>query len=878
MLRKLFCSVLAALALALPLTFTRSVAAQELFDDAEGVETLTRGPLHEAFAEAVTYETKQTLIVAKEPPPPIDEVPPEYKPDDEDASWISGYWAWDEERDDFLWISGVWRVPPPGQRWVPGYWQTISEGYEWVPGFWVSAETTELSYLPEPPETLEAGPTSPAPSEEHFYVPGCWQYTTVGYRWQPGYWYEGYENWMWVPQRWVWTPRGVIFVNGYWDYRLPQRGFVFAPVYFTRTVWSQPQFVYRPTIVLNINTVFNHLFVRPGYRHYYFGDWYGDRYARYNIVPAYQWHVRRGGYDPLISFYTQSYRRRGEDFIALSRERYTSFVRYEDRRPAHTYREVQRRLERVENRNDRQDQRIDSIASRLDDVVRDRRSDVSFVRLREEQRTEIRERSQQLRELTRERNQLERVVDRTRGDADRGDRDNRGDREGRGERARLRLPQVAATPARTEGEARTPRNRPGHDDVPRPIAQNDPRERRDDRRGEQRDDRRDDRPGVATTPGQTQQPSGRPDRDNRPEATERPNVAQQPEGGNRDREERPQIGNRPGGDRPEVGTRPGATERPEVGARPGTTERPEVGARPGREERPDVGARPNPLDRIREERDPRVGETPRTGETPRAGETNRPGVGNRPGTDRTPEVGNRTGSGRPTFDRPNLSEEQLRRFRENPAERPQAPNVREPRDQSGARPERAGERDLRDPRSLIRPETRGQTPRSTPGQAGERDPRGERPDRSSVTPGNDAGALQRAAAARAAAERAATQRSEAQKNDARRTLRPEIPNVGRDGAADRARQEAQQRAQQQQRAAQEQAQRAQRDAQRAQQQQAERAREQQQRAAQEQAQRAQRDAQRAAQAARPERPERGNAGGGNNDRGRGRERRERDKD
>jgi hypothetical protein len=44
-------------------------------------------------------------------------MPPDEKPEGE-VIWINGYYAWDDERNDFLWVSGIWRTPPPSKRWV----------------------------------------------------------------------------------------------------------------------------------------------------------------------------------------------------------------------------------------------------------------------------------------------------------------------------------------------------------------------------------------------------------------------------------------------------------------------------------------------------------------------------------------------------------------------------------------------------------------------------------------------------------------------------------------------------------------------------------------------------------------------------------------
>ncbi len=66
------------------------------------------------------------MVVPREPPALIDEMPPETQPE-ADSVWIEGYWACDDEREDFIWISGVYRVPPVGRRWVPGYWEEVSD-------------------------------------------------------------------------------------------------------------------------------------------------------------------------------------------------------------------------------------------------------------------------------------------------------------------------------------------------------------------------------------------------------------------------------------------------------------------------------------------------------------------------------------------------------------------------------------------------------------------------------------------------------------------------------------------------------------------------------------------------------------------------------
>src|SRR5262249_51114624 len=67
----------------------------------KGLEVQARGPIHEAFATP-TSDPKPTPAIAKKPPAPVEEMPPEEKPDG-DVVWIGGYWALDDDRNDFLW-------------------------------------------------------------------------------------------------------------------------------------------------------------------------------------------------------------------------------------------------------------------------------------------------------------------------------------------------------------------------------------------------------------------------------------------------------------------------------------------------------------------------------------------------------------------------------------------------------------------------------------------------------------------------------------------------------------------------------------------------------------------------------------------------------
>jgi hypothetical protein len=210
-------------------------------------EVLTRGPIHEAFAETVSFDPQPGFVAPKAPPAPIEELPPAERPEGENVAWIPGYWAWDDDRNDFLWISGIWRALPPARQWVPGYWGQSGIGAQWTSGYWADANASNGEYLPEPPASVEAGPNVAALSADHTWLPGSWTWQQNRYAWRPGYWALGQNDWSWVPAHYVWTPRGYVFVDGYYDYSVARRGVLSAPVYFDSASYAQPGFSYSPT-------------------------------------------------------------------------------------------------------------------------------------------------------------------------------------------------------------------------------------------------------------------------------------------------------------------------------------------------------------------------------------------------------------------------------------------------------------------------------------------------------------------------------------------------------------------------------------------------------------------------------------------------------
>jgi len=196
----------------------------------DGTEVLTRGPVHEAFAEPVVFNPGPGPVVPKAPPPPVEEMPPDQRPEGADVQWIPGYWQWDAGRQDFTWVTGTWRVPPPGRFWVDGYWKRDDKGWYRVAGFWSDRQTDRIDWRKDgPPADHPDDDPGPAPGPDYFYVPGHYAPDGDGVAWKKGFWTKAQEGWAWVPAQWVKQPQGYAYQDGYWDRTLEDRGTLFAP-------------------------------------------------------------------------------------------------------------------------------------------------------------------------------------------------------------------------------------------------------------------------------------------------------------------------------------------------------------------------------------------------------------------------------------------------------------------------------------------------------------------------------------------------------------------------------------------------------------------------------------------------------------------------
>ncbi len=173
--------------------------AQSSGEDGQEGQVLTRGPVHEAFAGMISYNPEPGMIVKITPPDNIEEIPPTEKPEGDEVAWIPGYWAWDDERNDFLSISGTWRRPPPGRDWVAGYSRDTGQGISGFQGIGPRPTLGRPLICRHRPRPWKSGPISTRPSSDYGWTPGCSIWRDNRYAWRAGYWAEGRADWIWIP-------------------------------------------------------------------------------------------------------------------------------------------------------------------------------------------------------------------------------------------------------------------------------------------------------------------------------------------------------------------------------------------------------------------------------------------------------------------------------------------------------------------------------------------------------------------------------------------------------------------------------------------------------------------------------------------------------
>ncbi|MCX5771657.1 MAG: hypothetical protein NTZ09_15495, partial [Candidatus Hydrogenedentes bacterium] len=134
----------------------------------------------------------------------------------------------------------------------------------------------------------------------------------------------------------TWTPRGYVYVPGYWDHDIVHRGLMFAPVYYEQPVYRRSNYYYSPSIVIDLTAMLSSLFVQTRSHHYYYGDYYDRRYEEQGFYPWYSKQVTRYGDDPIYAHYRSRQLQQDPDWDVHVDEQYRYRREHEDARPPRT--------------------------------------------------------------------------------------------------------------------------------------------------------------------------------------------------------------------------------------------------------------------------------------------------------------------------------------------------------------------------------------------------------------------------------------------------------------------------------------------------------------------------------------------------------------
>jgi hypothetical protein len=217
-----------------------------------------------------------------------------------------------------------------------------------------------------------------------------------------------------MPAHYVWSPSGYLFVPGYWDLPVANRGLMFAPVYYPQPVYARPGFVFTPSISIVGSAVTANLFVQASTNQYLFGDFYAQNYVSVGIVPWFSFTFVSGRpayYDPLFSYYSVVNVRENPRWVAQVRESYVLRRENVALRPPRTYVEQTRLIERNVTIN-RNITVIDhrTVAMPLRQLAADpiAGKNLRMVRVNEVERQQLRQQVAQLHEFREQRQHQER--------------------------------------------------------------------------------------------------------------------------------------------------------------------------------------------------------------------------------------------------------------------------------------------------------------------------------------------------------------------------------------------------------------------------------------------------------------------------------------
>jgi len=125
-------------------------------------------------------------------------------------------------------------------------------------------------------------------------------------------------------------------------------------VHFARSWWGlfgRPTYRYRPSICIDVANLWDNLFCRPQYGHYYFGDYYDPGYARRGIYPWFERNKAHNWYSPFCAYGEWRHEREQPRWLEGVRRDFDDRRAYKELRPAHTYQALEAEIRRQPERD-----------------------------------------------------------------------------------------------------------------------------------------------------------------------------------------------------------------------------------------------------------------------------------------------------------------------------------------------------------------------------------------------------------------------------------------------------------------------------------------------------------------------------------------------
>ena len=135
---------------------------------------------------------------------------------------------------------------------------------------------------------------------------------------------------------------------------------------FVGRPYLRPGFTWHLTIAVDTGWLEYGFFTRPGYCHYYFGDYYDPFYLGIGIFPWFYHEHRYLWYDPIVIHHRWIHHRENPEWEKHLRSTYKQRAADKALRPPHTYREMERRVSSLD-RDKRPAMEIAAPASRIMD-------------------------------------------------------------------------------------------------------------------------------------------------------------------------------------------------------------------------------------------------------------------------------------------------------------------------------------------------------------------------------------------------------------------------------------------------------------------------------------------------------------------------------